>query len=917
LEVEKYKALFDKSPVPTLYVISEKVETVNRAAAKLFKRLGLDDPKGADFGKIWPGGTKASREGAIIDLGSLKPGRFDLTLPDGSGYAADVTLLEGEPPANAIITIADGTGLIPFAETPSESEMDPDSPSGGAGYGVVIVQDSIIKYVDPSVARMCGRTVGEMPGTVFSNYVEPLVEPLRINDDYNRSKGGGYVASTYEAIIRRKDGENVYVEVNEVVISYKGRNADLMFVRDINERKVNETAMEREREAFRLIAEASAQFKVVPDLCRKVLSGLVNILGFEYGFIRLYDAGTRILYPTITVGLGEKDVKKLMGRRSLDDPELLSAFVARTRRAVFAPDSRVIRTLQTRTSGFKEFGAGSLICWPVLGADQKLLGVMQLGSCTPKDMPDEDRIFFETVAGMFSAVLENGRAGETASDKERTYRGLYNAVLAVGAEKGLDDIIRVVADGVQDLLDAVNAVVYLIDRDRGVLVPVYTGDVKTREAILASEIPTGEGFFGRVAATGAGTYVNIGGRDDHAVNILCTGRDENESVIAAPMFDGDDVFGLISAVKTGGLFADDDLENLTLFARQAEVAVKRARDLDSLRESEEKFRTVFEAAGDSIFIKDAELRYVNVNPAAEHVFGISASEIIGRTDDELFGKEPAARMKEIDYRILSGETTEGEVTLPVNGVPTMLHIIGVPIRDENGVVFRVCGVVRDITKRKKDEERVKKSLKEKELLLEETHHRVKNNLQIISSLLDLQAGYAKDEKLHDIFRDSQKRIQSMALIHEKFYRAEDFIGVDFSGYVNDLILSLFSTYRFDTSAVDLQTNIGEVSLDIDTSVPLALIINELISNSLEHAFPDGGSGRIRVDLREESDDVFKLTVADNGVGLPEGFNIQNTESLGLGLVGALAEQLGGTIEIDTTGGTRFDITFPSKRRNEN
>lgn len=168
----------------------------------------------------------------------------------------------------------------------------------------------------------------------------------------------------------------------------------------------------------------------------------------------------------------------------------------------------------------------------------------------------------------------------------------------------------------------------------------------------------------------------------------------------------------------------------------------------------------------------------------------------------------------------------------------------------------------------------------------------------------------------NIFRNSQNRVRSMALIHEKLYQSESLAGVDLSGYVRDLIRSLFTTYRFEPGAVALNTNIGDVFLDIDTSVPLALIINELVSNSLEHAFPDGGKGHIRVDLYEDDDGRFKLTVADNGIGLPEDFDFQNAESLGLQLVKALVEQLDGTIELDKAGGTRFDITFSPKRRVE-
>jgi PAS domain S-box-containing protein len=924
LEEGIYIKLFETSAVPTLYVFSKKVKLANRAVVKLFERFGIGDLEGAGFSEIWPRGTESSGKAAFSDLEQMKPGKYELTLPDGTELVVGVKSIGKKRPENGIITIDIVAGPALDDEALKVNHERYGTSGEMTDYGTVIIQDALIKHVDPSVAQMCGYTAEEVLDTPFSDYVEPTELP-KINDNYKRRMDGEYVAPMYETVVRHKNGDKVYVDVNAVIIKYQGKFADMIFVRDITERRAAEKALGREREAFHLMAEASIQSKVIPDLCQKVLAWFVNTMGFESGFIRLYDKETGLLRPTITVGLSEKEMKRLIRSQSLDDPKHTAAYVARTQQAVFAPDLSEYEISQARMLKLQEFDGGALICWPILGSNKELLGVIQLNSHMPKDIPDEDRRFFETVAGIFATLLERKRAEEAITDSERTYRGLYDAALAVIRETRLEDVSRVIADRVTELLDAAGTSVYLMDRERNVLVPVYSDDDVNREAILAFEVPVGKGLSGRIAETGAGAFINMGDKDDYAIHVPGTdeSEDENESIIGVPMFDGDDVLGVIFANRTADIFADDDLKRLTAFAYQAEVAIKRARDLDfireslvPLRESEEKFRTVFETAEDAIFIKDAKLKYTNANPAGEGFFGVPASEVIGRTDDDLFGKVPAASIKETDYRVLSGETVEEEVTKLVNDVPTTFHVIKVPVRDEQGEVYRVCGIARDITERKKSEERVKKSLKEKEVLLKETHHRVKNNLQIISSLLSLQAGYVKDEKLLDVFRDSQKRIRSMALIHEKFYQAENSAGADFSGYVRDLILSLFSTYRFDTSAVDLQTNIGDVFLDIDTSIPLALIINELISNSLEHAFPGDGKGRIRVDLNEEDGGRFRLTVADDGVGLPENFDIQSTESLGLRLVAALVEQLDGNIEIDTAGGTRFDITFSSKRRAE-
>jgi PAS domain S-box-containing protein len=931
LEEGIYIKSFETSAAPTLYVFSGKIKLANKAAVKFFEKFGIGELEGADFKRVWPGGTATSGKGAISDLEQLKPGKYELTLADGSAIVVGVTAIGKKPQGNGIVTVNATAGHESDEKAFEVSRETQREPAGTVGYGTLIIQDELVKQIDPEVAKMCGYGVEEVMDTPFYDYVEPAEIP-KVIDNYKRRMDGEYVAPIYETIIVHKTGRKIYVDINATLIRYRGKFADFVFVRDITDRKRADSVLARERDAFYFMAEASAQYATIPDLCQSLLSWFIEVMGFDSGFIRLYDGETGLLYPTIAVGLSGKETKVLMRPQSPDDSTCTAAFVAKTNRVVFAPDLSVYETREPSVPGLKEFGGGALICWPVIGSERELLAVLQLNADTPKDVSDGDRKLFETVVEMFGTVIERKQVEEALADSERAYRNLYEAALDIYEETRLEDVCRVIADRVGKLLDTADTVVYLADLERGVLVPVYSDGVKNREAILAYEIPINEGLSGRVAGTGTGAFINKGDRDDYAVHIPGTdeAEDENKSIISVPMFDGHEIMGVIYAAKTGDVFGGDDLTRLTAFAREAEIAVKRARDLDSLRESldplreslgpagesEEGFRAVFETAEDPIFTKDAELKYINVNPASEAFFGVPVSEVVGRTDEDVFDEVAALSLKEADYRVLSGETVEEEVEGPIKDVTATFHVIKVPIRDENDVVLGICGIARDVTKRKEEEERLKKLLKEKEVLLKETHHRVKNNLQIISSLLSLQAGYVKDEKLLDILRDSQKRIRSMALIHEKFYQAEDYVGADFSGYVRDLILSLFSTYRFDTSAVDLQTNIGDVFLDIDTSIPLALIINELISNSLEHAFPDDGKGRIRVDLNEEDGGRFKLMVEDDGVGLPEDFDIQSTETLGLRLVAALAEQLGGKIEIDTTAGTRFDITFSRKRRAE-
>jgi two-component sensor histidine kinase/CheY-like chemotaxis protein len=210
---------------------------------------------------------------------------------------------------------------------------------------------------------------------------------------------------------------------------------------------------------------------------------------------------------------------------------------------------------------------------------------------------------------------------------------------------------------------------------------------------------------------------------------------------------------------------------------------------------------------------------------------------------------------------------------------------------------------------RKAETLLRASLREKEILLKEVHHRVKNNLQVIASLLRLQASTIADSALHELFRESQNRVHAMALIHEQLYQAPDLARVDFAAYLRGLATSVLRSYIAVSAQVGLAFDADTVALDIDTAIPLGLILTELVSNSVKYAFRDDQPGTITIGLSADAATLV-LTVRDDGVGLPESFDLQTVGSLGLQLVGDLTQQLGGTATIDRRGGTAFQIHIP-------
>lgn len=216
----------------------------------------------------------------------------------------------------------------------------------------------------------------------------------------------------------------------------------------------------------------------------------------------------------------------------------------------------------------------------------------------------------------------------------------------------------------------------------------------------------------------------------------------------------------------------------------------------------------------------------------------------------------------------------------------------------------------EVVTRQRAEEEIKLSLKEKEVLLKEIHHRVKNNLQIITSLLNLQSAQIKDPEAVMLFRESQSRVRSMALIHEKLYQSKDLARIDFDGYVHDLMVYLFRSYAANPDQIRMHIETHDIFLGIDTAIPCGLIISELVTNTIKYAFPDGKRGNLYVSLGPEDEGNLLLYVRDDGVGFPENFNWRESDSLGLQLVSTLSSQLHGKIEVSGQGGTSFRITFP-------
>lgn len=334
---------------------------------------------------------------------------------------------------------------------------------------------------------------------------------------------------------------------------------------------------------------------------------------------------------------------------------------------------------------------------------------------------------------------------------------------------------------------------------------------------------------------------------------------------------------------------------------------------EQLIKNEKRYRALIENINDIIYAVDKEGKITYISPQVKR-FGYSPEEFIGKNFAELGDKVYKDDQKKIidDFQNVL-QTGKEEITeyrfVARDGSIHWLEDFARIQYDEAGKPTGIFGVLRDITEIKKVYEKLRQSLREKEVLLAEVHHRVKNNMQIMASLLRLQARQAKDEETKELFRESQARIRTMALVHEKLYQSKDFTRINFSDYIQQVAIHLMSLYHEKSKNVDLEIKSEGVKLDINKAIPCALLLNEIITNALKHAFPDSRPGKLFIVFEQRPGGEYFLRVEDDGIGLPIDINPEKPETLGLQLINDLAFQLGGVVRVYRNGGTAFEVTF--------
>lgn len=340
------------------------------------------------------------------------------------------------------------------------------------------------------------------------------------------------------------------------------------------------------------------------------------------------------------------------------------------------------------------------------------------------------------------------------------------------------------------------------------------------------------------------------------------------------------------------------------------TAIKKAEE--ELRLSEERHRAIYDQAYIGIARIAKMGRFLLVNERLCDMLDYSSEELYKKTFYEL-GLPEEVEEGLVDWdQLLSGKIknfSREQTYVRKDGELLSANVTVSLVRDSNDNPNYFVAVFEDITERKEYERQLEESIKEKEVLLKEVHHRVKNNMQVISSILNLQSSYISDENALAILRESQDRIKSMSFVHESLYQSKTLSEVNFAEYIQNITRNLYHSYGRPEGGIDLEFELENLYLNLDTSIPCGLIINEIVSNSLKYAFHGREKGKIKIEFSKLSDGRLKLIVSDDGIGLAEDFDIENAESLGLQLVTTLITQVSGELEIDVSRGTKFNIVF--------
>jgi PAS domain S-box-containing protein len=733
-----------------------------------------------------------------------------------------------------------------------------------ANEAVIITQDGVFAFTNRSMSRMLGVPAEDLKGKPFSDYIYPADRNF-LKTRYRKRIAGEDVPDFYDFRILGAGGRTRWVSISAAQILWQGRPATLNMMTDITERKMAEEALrESEHRSARLL-------EAIPDMM----------------FIISKDGIYRDFHVPDSSGLA-------------------------------MPADRIIGT-DIRKSGFLKESIEIILQNMRLAMETKNLQLFEYTLEVPRGLRQYEARMVALNDEDILAIVRDITERKVAEAEARRSKQLFSDIISF-----LPDPTFVI-----DREGKVLAWNRAIERISGVSAAEMIGrgdheysiwQYGKRRPLLIDLVLHPERDAGRLS------YTNI--REDGSVITAqneITRPDGKKTLfflVASPLFDSQgQIAGAIESMRDITQIKETEAElarlnaNLESIVRKRTLALKeevghRIQAEQNVQAALDYTRSVIEANPDLMVVCAKDGTVLDVNTAAESLTGIPREQLIGSPYSRYFVDDTTPKTVLADLH----EKGRLEYTVRLrraDGRITPLSVNATLFQGKDTTDMRIIVSAHDITRQQHDEEAIRASLDEKVILLREIHHRVKNNLQIIISLTNLQMRQTDDPGVKRIMAETQNRVRAMSLVHEKLYRSESLSQIDFADYTRFLATQLFSFYSIDTSRVKLDLTMNRIMVDINTAVPLGLIMNELVSNALKHAFPEGRSGTVTISGWIE-DDRITLSVRDTGVGIPPGFDWRNTESLGLRLITSLVDQVNGTVELESDGGTAFTVTLAKK-----
>jgi PAS domain S-box-containing protein len=914
----KYQRLVDNS-LTGIYITRQHIlKFCNQKFAQLF---GFDRPEeliGRSVRELvapesW---NTVDRHVRSRESGRKRTARYEFRAirKDGSFFDAEVLgariSYEGEPAIQG--TIIDITERKKAVDDLRDSENKYRALFEGVPVGLYrTTPDGTILDLNPTLVQMLGfekrDSVMARPAGDF--YLDP-----KDRDRYTALMAKDRVLRGFEFQAKRIDGRVIWVHDNaRAVLDSKGRilyyEGSLLDItrQKREEKEIQNRADQVIRHQAALLELAKLDLSDFNSALETIAEIVAKTLDVDRVSIWLFDPAHTEIRCCDLYERGEDRHDQGMVLKAEEYPNY---FRSLEESRVIAADDVLTdpRTNEFSDAYLKPQGITSMMDVPIR-RNGTVIGIICHEHITaPRSWTLEEQHFAISVGDTVSLAME-------ASERKRMERvneSIFQISEAANSAQNLQGLFQSIHQVISGLMPASNFYISLYDSHLSILSFPYFVD----EFDSAPEPkPLGRGLTEYVLRTGQALLASP------EVFAELERRGEVESIgapsidwLGVPLnIDGKTIGVLVVQTYTEGLrYGEEDKNILKFVCDQIAMVIHRKKTEEDVQERERFLSSMFESIQDGISILAEDYTVLRVNKAIENWYSHTLP-LVGKKCYEAYHLRDkpcescptrrSLKTSEAAYEVVAKVGQGGEVI-------GWLDLYSFPLIDKKtGQMKGVIEYVRDITERKKAEDRLQASLQEKEVLLKEVHHRVKNNMQVISSLLNLQSRHVKDPEVLEMFKESQRRIRSMALIHERLYQSSDFSRIEFSEYIRNLATHLFHSYQVDASRVQLKIEAEKVHLNINTAIPCGLIVNELVSNALKHGFPEGRKGQLEIDLSRVKGDGYRLRVRDDGVGFPEGLDFRKTETLGMQIVGTLISQIDASIDLVRDKGTEFTIHF--------